>query len=513
MNYGFVIDNRKCIGCHACTVACKAEHETPLGVNRTWVKVIERGEFPSTQRAFSVMRCNHCADAPCVEICPTAALYTRRDGIVDFDHRRCIGCKACMQACPYDAIHIDPVNHTAAKCNYCAHRVEIGLEPPCVNVCPTHAIVSGDLDDERSEIATLLARHPVQVRKPEKGTQPKLYYIEGDAASLRPGAAQGSGATVWTDAPPQGVDLVAWARALRRHAQEQGPHEPPATSARTVYATSQPHRGSWGTSVSLYLFAKSVAAGVGLVLVPMLLLGGPPSPGVLPAALVLALVFLGLTNGLLVWKLERRDRFAYVVTRPQWRSWLTRGAYIMIGYGALLVLSLLLSVAGAAELPPGLGVLLLLFAFGSAVYSAFLFNQARGRDLWQSATLPLHLVAHAVVAGAAALLLLALFERGLTPLEPALAGVLAAGLGLSALVLGSEFLTRHPTEDGRAAASLIVSGRLRLRFWLGVVVGGHLVPFALLASGWLAPAALLALVAVALFEDLFVRAGQALPLA
>lgn len=130
-NYGFIIDNRKCIGCHACTVACKAENEVPLGVNRTWVKYIEKGEFPNTQREFHVMRCNHCDDAPCVEACPVTALYTREDGIVDFNPDRCIGCKACTQACPYDALYIDPNSHTAAKCNYCAHRVDVGLEPAC----------------------------------------------------------------------------------------------------------------------------------------------------------------------------------------------------------------------------------------------------------------------------------------------------------------------------------------------------------------------------------------------
>ena len=186
MNFGFVIDNRKCIGCHACTVACKAENEVPVGVNRTWVKYIEKGTFPDTRRLFSVMRCNHCADAPCVEICPVTALFTRKDGIVDFDDRRCIGCKACTQACPYDALYMHPDNHTAAKCNYCSHRTDIGLEPACVNVCPEHAIISGDMDNPASEISQLLARESVQVRKPEKGTQPKLFYIDGDTVSLQP---------------------------------------------------------------------------------------------------------------------------------------------------------------------------------------------------------------------------------------------------------------------------------------------------------------------------------------
>src|SRR5438552_5810598 len=127
--FGFVIDHRKCIGCHACTLACKAENDVPLGAFRTWVKYIEKGEFPNTRRYFTVLRCNHCTDAPCVTICPTVALYKRPDGIVDFDRDRCIGCKSCMQACPYDALYIDPHTHTAAKCHYCAHRTQIGLRP------------------------------------------------------------------------------------------------------------------------------------------------------------------------------------------------------------------------------------------------------------------------------------------------------------------------------------------------------------------------------------------------
>src|SRR5260370_500137 len=87
--YAFVIDQRKCIGCHACTVACKAEHDVPIGVYRTWVKYIEKGEFPNSRRYFLVNRCNHCDDAPCVAICPTKALYKRKDGIVDFDSTHC----------------------------------------------------------------------------------------------------------------------------------------------------------------------------------------------------------------------------------------------------------------------------------------------------------------------------------------------------------------------------------------------------------------------------------------
>ncbi len=198
MQYGFVIDNRKCIGCHACTVACKSEHDVAIGVNRTWVKQTEKGVYPNTRRVFSVLRCNHCTDAPCVTICPTEALFTRDDGIVDFDNRRCIGCKSCMQACPYDALYINPDTNTAAKCNYCAHRVDIGLEPACVNVCPEHAIISGDMDDPNSEIAQLLSREQVTVRKAEKGTSPNVYYIDGDEVSLNPEATERQQDYIWS---------------------------------------------------------------------------------------------------------------------------------------------------------------------------------------------------------------------------------------------------------------------------------------------------------------------------
>ncbi|NNE10246.1 MAG: 4Fe-4S dicluster domain-containing protein, partial [Gemmatimonadetes bacterium] len=185
-NFAFVIDNRKCIGCHACSVACKSENDVPLSVNRTWVKYVETGLYPDSRRHFQVTRCNHCANPPCVRICPTAAMFQRADGIVEFESDACIGCKACLQACPYDAIYIDPESHTAAKCNYCAHRIEIGLEPACVVVCPEHAIIAGDKNDPGSEIAHLIANEKVTVRKPEQGTKPKLYYIEGTDASLQP---------------------------------------------------------------------------------------------------------------------------------------------------------------------------------------------------------------------------------------------------------------------------------------------------------------------------------------
>ncbi|HEX2912396.1 MAG TPA: 4Fe-4S dicluster domain-containing protein [Chloroflexia bacterium] len=198
MRYGFVIDQRKCIGCHACTTACKSEHQVPLGVFRTWVKSVEKGSFPNTRRHFLVERCNHCENAPCVKICPTKALYKRPDGIVDFNRDSCIGCKSCMEACPYEALYIDPATDTAAKCNYCAHRVEAGLQPACVVVCPEQAIISGDLEDPTSKIAQLIGRENVQVRKPEKGTKPQLFYIGADQTAVNPEATASSIGYMWS---------------------------------------------------------------------------------------------------------------------------------------------------------------------------------------------------------------------------------------------------------------------------------------------------------------------------
>jgi Fe-S-cluster-containing dehydrogenase component len=478
LSYAFLIDNRRCIGCHACSVACKAEHEVPLGVARTWVKYVEKGSFPETRRTFTVTRCNHCDDAPCVEICPTTALFKRRDGIVDFDPRRCIGCKACMQGCPYDALYIDPRTETAAKCNYCAHRVEVGLEPPCVTVCPTQAIVAGDLEDPSSRLAHLVGREPIQVRKPEKGTRPRVFYIEADAAALVPAAAP----------PPS--DYM-WAQAPQLQALAAMPLTEDAGAPRRTYGVAEQHRNSWGARVSLYLWAKSLAAGAYMVpaLRSMLDRDAPLRPG---AALVAAL-FLGLTGMLLALDLRQPARFLWTLTKPQWRSWLVRGAYLIAAYGALLGLEILLGLLGRTP-PPLLQAVTLLLASLTAVYTAFLFGQAKGRDLWQSPLLGPHLLIQALVAGAA------LFEpawlRFLLPVN----GLLVAG----------EVWGPHATEDAHRAAGLIQASPA---FTSLVLAMGHLLPLALLwATPALAPSAsILTLVGLVVWEHLYVQAPQRIP--
>lgn len=181
IQYAMLIDTRRCIGCHACTVACKAEYNTPLGNNRSWVEYVEKGDYPNVSRNFLPRLCNHCSDPSCVWVCPTGATYKREeDGIVVVDPDICIGCKYCVQACPYDARFINEVTGAADKCDFCVHLVSQGLKPACVETCIGKARIFGDINDPTSEISQMVANNPVSVLRPDQGTEPNVYYIAAD---------------------------------------------------------------------------------------------------------------------------------------------------------------------------------------------------------------------------------------------------------------------------------------------------------------------------------------------
>lgn len=528
MKYGFIIDNRKCIGCHACTTACKSEHDVPVGVNRTWVKQVEKGEYPNTQRVFSVMRCNHCTNAPCVEICPVEALHYREDGIVDFDNERCIGCKACMQACPYDALYIDPDTSTAAKCNYCAPRVDIGLEPACVNVCPEHAIISGDMEDPTSEIAELLASQRVMVRKPEKGTNPNVFYIDGDESSLTPTATEPSDSYIWSgqtggvghfakyaESKKQAADREEMKKTLAGESRGKTQMQAIIEKARRVY--DSPAKGTlWGWEVSAYVWTKAISAGALLVPFLAIVFGFAEVPDSIQwFSLALGLVFLGLTGVLLVMDLDKPSRFIYVLLRPQWKSWLVRGGYSITIYGAMLTLW------GVAKWMNWSGIESFalwgsaLFAILTAVYTAFLFAQAKGRDFWQSPALSLHMLTHSLMVGAAVFaIVLAVFEHS-SQWEAYISGVLYLSIGFNLLVMLLELATPHATSDAKRTVQMILSGKYKTLFWAGVILLGNLLPILFTFMGTtfsLGLAGICVLIGSYITEHIWVQAPQQIPL-
>ena len=437
-NYGFVIDNRTCIGCHACTVACKSEHDVPLGVNRTHVKYIEKGIFPNSTREFSVHRCNHCEDAPCTTICPTTALFNRSDGIVDFDDERCIGCKSCMQACPYDALYIDPNKGTAAKCNYCAHRVENSFEPACVIVCPTESIVSGDLDDPKSKISQIVASENTTVRKPESGAKPNVFYVETSEEMLRPEATEVTGFGMWTDQAFGVGHFAKYAesrldsadtssmivqlalekklkssnsrdRAIIRDVMESlGDEE--GVSKRSY---DQPSKGVlWGWEVSAYIWTKGICAGTYVVAVLSMLAGIVEADSQLWLQTIgIGILFLALTGALLVVDLDRPERFLYVLLRPNWDSWLVKGAYILAGYGGVLFASALVLILDLdLVLLTYLSILGIPLALMTGIYTAWLFGQAKGRSWSDDRFLTLKFLLETLALGGAVFFPLATME-------------------------------------------------------------------------------------------------------
>ncbi len=178
--WGFLIDLRRCIGCHSCTVACKAENEVPLGVFRCWVKTVEVGRYPRVRRMFLPQLCNNCENPPCVAVCPVEATWKREDGIVVVDPHKCIGCRYCMASCPYGVRYLHPTMNIVEKCHWCVHRVERGLRPACVEACPAGARIFGDLNDPDSGISRMLSLNPIQGLKPDLGTGPQTFYIGMD---------------------------------------------------------------------------------------------------------------------------------------------------------------------------------------------------------------------------------------------------------------------------------------------------------------------------------------------
>ncbi|MBP6775568.1 MAG: 4Fe-4S dicluster domain-containing protein [Gemmatimonadaceae bacterium] len=175
--FGMVIDTVRCVGCMDCVIACKTENRVPEGFCRDWIATETRGTHPTLHLEIRSERCNHCDAPPCVDCCPTGASHVETMGhTVQVTKDMCIGCKACLASCPYDARFINPEGY-ADKCTFCLHRVTQGLLPACVSVCPTHCMHFGDLDDPNSEVNRLLAARTHHALLTDAGTGPRIFYL------------------------------------------------------------------------------------------------------------------------------------------------------------------------------------------------------------------------------------------------------------------------------------------------------------------------------------------------
>jgi formate-dependent nitrite reductase membrane component NrfD/ferredoxin len=450
-------------------------------------------------------------------------MFKRPDGIVDFDKSICIGCKACMAACPYDAIFINPEDHSAEKCNFCAHRIDVGLEPACVVVCPTQAILIGDMNDNDSYVAQIIGREPLAVRRPEKETLPKLFYKGAHQATLDPLAARRpeGGLFMWSE-QQIGPDLVVSGNPNYNN-----------SSAAALLSYDVAHSIPWDWRVSLYTWTKGIAAGVYLVAALLVLFRfmSVDNPIWLWVTPIASGGFLGLTGLLLIWDLEHPARFYMIFTRPQWRSWLVKGAFIIAGYTLVLGTHFVASWLGSKSIQSWLMIPGVPLAGLTAIYTAYLFAQAKARDMWQNPLLPPHLLAQALLLGSAVLLLAFFWSHGamisdsstgaidIHPEVRHLLWILAGSSILHLLMVWGEISLTHPTAHARLAVWEMVRGRYRSEFWIGIALSilGALITCLCLAGVIEEPlsigAAPLALIGMALYEHAYVQAGQSVPLA
>jgi hypothetical protein len=379
--------------------------------------------------------------------------------------------------------------------------------------CPTEALIPGDFDDPTSIVSQMINTLELSQRKPEAGTSPNVYYKDAAPSTLDPGLTSSAGGSIWADRNPK----------IDRSVQDFEAMEERAT-AKTSYNVE--HAPLWGNKITGYLITKSISAGLMLAVGAVgLLAGGSGVAGggsILQAITLplLAMVFLGLTSLLLVTDLKRIDRFYYILTRPNWSSWLVRGTYALMTYGACLgawVVIGLFEIEVSNTLRWALFVPTLLCGGLAACYTGWLFGQAKGRVLWMRRGLWAHLIVQALAAGGACALVLAQLgldfgERGIELLEWSLVAWLVLHLAMT--LTEGKFSPKNREVEFARAHRLVSKGPYAKRHWTFGVGLGIVLPIVLLLLP-LPPAAGLvigALVVYGLFteEDILVRAGQAL---
>lgn len=482
--WGMVIDLNRCVGCQTCTIACKHANDTTPGVQWRRVLDVEEGTFPDVERLFLVTGCQHCAEPPCVPVCPAGATRQREDGLVTMNYDVCIGCAYCAVSCPYQARTIvhEPRGYygqtatlqeqatahperagVAQKCTFCVDRVDRGLArglvpgidpeatPACSAACISQAIRFGDFNDPQSEVSRLVRERPSVQLNAEVGTDPQIRYLYTTPA-----------------VPGREVD----ARGDEAQQRLSDPANPLVGARQTFWdwrAAMNWMFGGVGTGLAI---ATGIAAWAGVL--PALQAPILYAASALLVAIGLFFVFL---------KIGRQLRFWRAATRWQ-SSWMTRELYAALVFFP----SVLVSLLAPGPLP---------FALASIAAAAFLVCQAkilhlaRGIPVWRAPLVPWMIAISGLFEGWAGLVLgTAAPGAGLPVTGPALA---AAGAVLAAL---NALLWRTYVRAARAQGVPPLARRVLDRFTPSLHLLGHLVPFALAVAAWLAPVAATPLLAV-----------------
>jgi phenylacetyl-CoA:acceptor oxidoreductase subunit 1 len=470
--WGMVIDVNRCVGCQSCTIACKHANDTLPGVQWRRVIDVETGVFPDVERLFLVTGCQHCAEPPCVPVCPTGATTQRADGLVVQDYDICIGCAYCAVACPYQARTIahdqrwyygretrqeQAVKHeerlgVAQKCTFCKERVDDGLArgltpgvdpeatPACSAACIAQAIHFGDFKDPESNVSTLVREHAHFQLNAELGTDPQIKYLYTTPAV--PGRAAGA--------------------AEADEERLSDPSNPLVGQRQTLWDWRAAMNWIFGGISSGTAVAASLASLAGILpldRVPAAQLGSA-----MLMAVGLFFVFL---------KIGRKLRFWRATSRPQ-TSWMTREIYAV----ALFYAAVLANLVWPGAL---LSMLAGVFALVFLVCQAKILHLARGISAWRVPLVPWMIVASGLLEGLGLMTLMLLWIKGFGTPAPSLA---LAGLALVAANAGLWAAYRA----GAASAGIVpLSRRLIGRISLPLHLVGHAFPAAMFALALASP--------------------------
>lgn len=420
--WGMVVDVNRCVGCQTCTIACKHANDTPPGVQWRRVLDVEFGAFPDVERLFLVVGCQHCANPPCVPVCPTGATRQRADGLVTMNYDACIGCASCAVACPYQArtiVHDEAwyygrpttqemrTSHSerfgvANKCTFCIERIDqaretdlvpgVDLEatPACAVSCISKAIRFGDFADPTSEVSRLLRENQSFQMHAELGTDPQIRYLYEVPTSM-------PGRTL----DPADRDDATMADAAN-----------PLVGARQTF---------WDYRAAMNFMLGGMASGLAVVASAAHFAGLLDSTA-LHVVNVIAAVVMAVGLFFVFLKIGRKTRFLRVLLRPQ-TSWMTRETYcVAVFYSAV--------AAGLMWPNPIYDVIAALGAAGFLVCQALILHAAKGIPTWRTPDMPWMLIATGLFEGTGLLALVGAVTDGRLPFAPALAVV---GIALAAI--------------------------------------------------------------------------------